>query len=254
MSSRTRYIVGCSFGKDSLATIIIAKENGEPLDEAVYCEVVFDDGISGEVPEHRDFIYNVGIPTLESWGIKTTVIRGKRTYVSSFTRTIEKGPHAGKINAFPLCGRCCIQRDCKTRVIEKWTRSLKGDVVQYIGLAADEQERLLKKGVQKHVSLLDKYGVTKSDTYEICKRYGLLSPIYEFAPRGGCFFCPNAKEPELRHLYDHHPELWRRMLELEALPNKATELFNRDFRFSDIDAGFRLDDAQISIFDLLGVE
>lgn len=145
MSSRTRYIVGCSFGKDSLATIIIAKENGEPLDEAVYCEVMFDDGISGEVPEHRDFIYNVGIPTLESWGIKTTVIRGKRTYVSSFTRTIEKGPHAGKINAFPLCGRCCIQRDCKTRVIEKWTRSLKGDVVQYIGLAADEQERLLKK-------------------------------------------------------------------------------------------------------------
>lgn len=146
MSRRARYIVGCSFGKDSLATVITAVEHGEPLDEAVYCEVMFDEHISGEVPEHRDFIYGVGIPTLKSMGIKTTIIRGKRTYVSSFTRVIEKGPHAGQINAFPLCGRCCIQRDCKIRPIEKWVRSLEGDVVQYIGLAADEQERLMKRG------------------------------------------------------------------------------------------------------------
>lgn len=40
MSRRARYIVGCSFGKDSLATVITAVEHGEPLDEAVYCEDV----------------------------------------------------------------------------------------------------------------------------------------------------------------------------------------------------------------------
>ncbi len=51
-------IASCSFGKDSLATILLAKEHGEPLDEAVYCEVIFDKTISGEVPEHRDFIYD----------------------------------------------------------------------------------------------------------------------------------------------------------------------------------------------------
>lgn len=51
MSRRARYIVGCSFGKDSLATVITAVEHGEPLDEAVYCEVMFDEHISGEVPE-----------------------------------------------------------------------------------------------------------------------------------------------------------------------------------------------------------
>ena len=88
MSRRARYIVGCSFGKDSLATVITAVEHGEPLDEAVYCEVMFDEHISGEVPEHRDFIYEVGIPALKSMGIKTTIIRGKRTYVSSFTLLI----------------------------------------------------------------------------------------------------------------------------------------------------------------------
>lgn len=62
---RPKYIASLSFGKDSLAAILLAKEHGEPLDEAVYCEVMFDNGISGEVPEHRDFIYNTAIPALE---------------------------------------------------------------------------------------------------------------------------------------------------------------------------------------------
>ena len=45
-----KHIASCSFGKDSLATILLALEHGEPLDEAVYCEVMFDKTISGEVP------------------------------------------------------------------------------------------------------------------------------------------------------------------------------------------------------------
>lgn len=34
-----KYVASCSFGKDSLTTLLLAKEHGEPLDEAVYCEV-----------------------------------------------------------------------------------------------------------------------------------------------------------------------------------------------------------------------
>ena len=37
MNAAKRYIISCSFGKDSLATILLAKKHGEPLDEAVYC-------------------------------------------------------------------------------------------------------------------------------------------------------------------------------------------------------------------------
>ena len=60
-----KYISSCSFGKDSLATIILAKERGDPLDEVVYCEVMFDDHISGEIPEQRKFIHDVAIPKLD---------------------------------------------------------------------------------------------------------------------------------------------------------------------------------------------
>ena len=70
-----KYISSCSFGKDSLATIILAKERGDPLDEVVYCEVMFDDHISGEIPEHRKFIHDVAIPKLDDWGIRTDVLR-----------------------------------------------------------------------------------------------------------------------------------------------------------------------------------
>ena len=64
-----KHVASCSFGKDSLATILLALEHGEPLDEAVYCEVMFDKEISGEVPEHRDFIYTTAIPALELKGV-----------------------------------------------------------------------------------------------------------------------------------------------------------------------------------------
>ena len=238
-----RYLASCSFGKDSLAAILLAKKHGEPLDEAVYCEVMFDKTISGEVPEHRDFIYTKGIPALERMGIKVTVLRGKKTYVDLFTGRITRGPKKGMLRSFPVCGKCYVQRDCKLRPILRYQKTLPPDTVQYIGIAKDEQERLLRlEGRQ--VSLLEKYNCTEQDAKELCRQAGLLSPIYQFTNRGGCWFCNNAKRKELRHLYDHHPELWARMLELQALPGKVTEKFNRTQRFSDIDAMFREEDQE----------
>ena len=63
----TLHIASCSFGKDSLATILLALEHGEPLDEAVYCEVMFDKRISGEVPEHRALSMRLRSPDWNSW-------------------------------------------------------------------------------------------------------------------------------------------------------------------------------------------
>ena len=56
--TRPKYIASCSGGKDSVATLLLAAQHNEPLDEAVFSEVMFDKDTSGEVPEHRDFIYD----------------------------------------------------------------------------------------------------------------------------------------------------------------------------------------------------
>lgn len=234
-----KYIASCSFGKDSLATVLLAKKYGEPLDEVVYCEVMFDKGISGEVPEHRDFIYNKAIPVLNRMGVEVVVLRAYQTYVGLFTGKITRGPKKGMVRSFPICGHCVIQRDCKARPIHRYLKTLPANVVQYVGIAKDETDRLFRVERRKQVSLLEKYSISESKARQLCKDAGLLSPIYRFSDRNGCWFCPNAKLPELRHLYDHHPDLWGRLLELQAIPNKATEKFNRTQRFSDIDELFR---------------
>ena len=239
---RTKFIASCSFGKDSLATLLLALEHNEPLDEAVYCEVMFNKDISGEVPEHRDFIYKTAIPALERMGIKIIVLRSKKTYVDLFTGRITRGPKKGMVRSFPLCGKCAVQRDCKVRPIERYQKSLPPGTVQYVGIARDEQDRLLRLENGRQISLLEKYGFTEKDAWELCKSAGLLSPVYAFTDRGGCWFCPNAKLPELRHLYDHHLDLWARMLALQAITGKTTEKFNRTQRFSDIDVIFRQED------------
>ena len=121
-------------GKDSLATVILALMHHEPLDEIVYCEVMFDKEISGEVPEHRTFIYETAIPWLRRAGLNVKILRANTTYKECFTKTIQRGKGKGKLKGFPLCGRCNIQRDCKVRPIQKYMKSLPQDTQQYLSL------------------------------------------------------------------------------------------------------------------------
>ena len=184
-----KHVASCSFGKDSLATILLALEHGEPLDEAVYCEVMFDKEISGEVPEHRDFIYTTAIPALERRGVKVTVLRSEKTYVDLFTGKITRGPKKGLLRSFPICGRCAVQRDCKLKPILRYQKSLPPDTVQYIGIAKDEQERLLRLAGNR-VSLLDKYNCTEEDAKQGCFR---LSTHLQTAGAVGSALTPKEK-------------------------------------------------------------
>lgn len=245
-----KHIASCSFGKDSLASILVAIEHDEPLDEAVYCEVMFSNDISGEIPEHVEFIYNKAIPRLKEYGINTIVLRSDWTYLDHFNFVITKGSRKGKIRGFPICGSCSICRDCKLPTIRKYIKEQPEGTIQYVGIAKDEQERLVRLNGNR-VSILEKYDIYEAKAREICQRHNLLSPMYDFTDRGGCWFCMNAKEKELRHLYDHHKDLWNALLELQNKPNKATELFNRTMRFSQIDEIFKMDDAQMTIFDFI---
>ena len=54
------YFCACSFGKDSIATVLLALQHNEPLDEVVFTEVMFDNkrGISGEDPKHIHWVKN----------------------------------------------------------------------------------------------------------------------------------------------------------------------------------------------------
>ena len=253
-----KYIASCSFGKDSIATVLLAKEHNEPLDEIVYCEVMFDENISGELPEHRDFIYNVAIPKFEEWGYKVTVLRSSESYMDCFKKInrSKKNPERnGKMYGFPMAGKCIINDRCKMNPIRNYWKNQSSDVMQYVGIAIDEPKRLdrvVKSNNQ--VSLLQKYEFTEEMAKQKCIEYGLLSPIYDFTKRNGCWFCPNARDCALRQIYRYHKNLWQTILELEKKTNLVGNIWNTLSKVSihEKDEQFRFEDAQMTIFDFLG--
>ena len=220
----TKYIASCSGGKDSIATVLLTAQHNEPLDEIVYCEVMFNKEISGEIPEHRDFIYSKLKPFCENeLGCRFTILRAEKTYDDVFHHVICRGPQKGKRRGFVWAGMCSVNRDCKTAPIRQYNSSFSGSTVNYIGIAIDEPKRLARLDGKNKVSLLAKYGYTEKRALELCKKYDLLSPIYAFSRRNGCWFCPNAGKGELEHLAHHHPEL----LDLLIAWEREDNIFHR---------------------------
>lgn len=252
-----KYIASWSGGKDSTASIILAHENKEPLDLIIFSEVMFDKNISGELPEHIDFIKNKCIPLFESWGYEVKILHSDKTYLDCFFQTVEKplrhAHNKGKNKGFPMAGHCNVNRDCKSKPISNFYKNIKDEVIQYVGIAIDEEKRLERIRISDvpKISLLEKYGYTEQMAFNLCKKYDLLSPIYEFAPRGGCWFCPNARDCELRNLRNNHRDLWEKLLELENTPNLIGNIWNTLTQTSihDKEEQFFWEDNQITIFD-----
>lgn len=218
--TRPKHIAACSGGKDSVATILLAAKHNEPLDEIVFSEVMFDKETTGEVPEHRDFIYDKLKPFCENeLGVKFTILHAPKTYDDIFHHIIVRGPHKGEKRGFVWAGMCAANRECKVNPMQKYNKSLSPDTVSYVGIAVDEPKRLARLEGTSKVSLLDKYGYTEADALKLCADHDLLSPIYEHSRRNGCWFCPNARDAELRHMITHHPEMFDRLIEWEHEDN-----------------------------------
>lgn len=189
------YVASCSFGKDSIATILLALEHKEPLDLVIFSEVMFchKRGISGEQPEHIKWIYETAIPKLESMGVKVEVLRDERDFCSMFFHKATKGKRIGRPLGFPMAGKCAINSEVKIRPIKRWlkSKSQEFEIHQYIGIALDEEKRLerMHKYPDK-ISLLEKYRYTEDDAYRLCTEYGLLSPLYQRFSRGGVLVLP----------------------------------------------------------------
>lgn len=197
MERQKKYIASCSFGKDSLATILLAIEHGDPLDDVCYVEIMYDKkrDISAEHEEHREFIYQTAIPKLEKMGVHVTVVRPEYDYLDIFFKKRKKGPYTGKCYGFPLAGMCAISKECKTRAIKAYNREIKKagfQPIHYVGIAIDELKRLesLHNKGNGDISLLKKYNIAEAMATEICKAADLYSPLYKFTKRGGLLVLP----------------------------------------------------------------
>jgi hypothetical protein len=244
-------IVGLSGGKDSVATAILMRWLGIPF-ETITAEVFWKEGVSADNPYHAAFMSDTLYPRLEQWGVITNKVKSSVTAYGYMTTPISKSEHperVGKLRGFPLCGKCGIQRDCKTRPCEKFYKERRVSKPIF-GFASDEKDRIV--ACKNSISILDILGLDEWVAFPIASREGLLSPSYEFTNRGGCFFCPNQKIQEWEVLYYDFPQLWSELKEVQDMPNKVQEKITRTKTLYDIEREIK-GGVQIRIFmpDLL---
>ena len=247
------HIVSWSGGKDSTATIILAKEKGLPIDYILFSEVMFDKNISCELPEHIEFIKEIAIPKFKEWGFRTEILHHDKTYMDYFNQVRKKGKNVGKKVGFPMADKCNA-RNCKVKPIEKFLQEHK-ECVQYVGICSDEPKRLERLDSNK-ISLLAKYEYTQSMAKQKCRKYNLLSPYYQYSQRGGCWCCPNASDSQLKFIREHHRELWDALLRLEEEENLIGAIFNTQAGRSirELEEQFFWESQQINMFDVLNLQ
>ncbi len=231
-------IVGLSGGKDSVATCILLHKLDIPF-QCVTAEVWWKKAITGENPIHYDFMHEKLFPKLNSWGIECCTVSSEKTafeYITTPVKPSKKHPErAGKLRGFPICGRCSIQRDCKCGPAAKFYKKQNCAYNVITGIAKDEFGRLDSNEANGRLSLLEVLEICEWETFRIDKSEGLLSPVYNFSDRGGCWFCPNQKIQELDWLYRNRRDLWDELMYVQKMPNKVTEKFNRTQTLYDIE-------------------
>jgi hypothetical protein len=118
------------------------------------------------------------------------------------------------------------------------------NIVQYLGIAEDEPLRIKRHIVKPDIVLpLVEIGWEEGLCKLESQYMDLLSPIYETAMRGGCWFCHNQSVDQLRRLRKNYPDLWALLLKWDIdspttfKPDGHT-VHDFDERFSLEDQGF----------------
>lgn len=124
----------------------------------------------------------------------------------------------------------------------KFSKSNESEVVQYIGIASDEPERIKRHKDKKGILLpLVEIGWTEADAKQWCIDNDLLSPIYtDTCLRGGCWFCHNQSVDQLRQLRHNYPEYWQLLLKWD---NDSPVTFHADgHTVHDFERRFKAED------------
>ena len=142
-------VLSLSYGKDSLACLGAIERLGLPLDRIVHAEVWATDTIQADLPPMVEFKAKADGIIKERWGFEVEHFHSqaygfdKFTYEKGFYRQKgRKSYRAGTITGFPFTkGGAWCNSELKMAAINAALKSTK-DCIQYVGIAADEPERL----------------------------------------------------------------------------------------------------------------
>lgn len=162
-----RHIASVSFGKDSLAMLLLILERRLPLDEVVF----YDTGMEFKaIYDTRDRV----LPLLTEHGVRYTELRPPRPFVFDMLDKPVNSKKNGLHYGYSWCGGCARWGTaCKTHTLDQHAKEAGKNVIQYIGIAADEPKRLERLALRK-VAPLAKFGFTESDALRYCYERGFV--------------------------------------------------------------------------------
>lgn len=145
------------------------------------------------------------------------------------------------IYGFPVSlnrkGQWC--QKLKTRFLESPAARGGKNIVEYLGIAADEPGRFGQLNDRKRAPLVE-FGIEEELCGLYCKYNGILSPSYETSCRDGCWMCHNQGVAQLRALRKDYPELWALLMKWDA---DSPVSFKPDGKtVHDYDERFQLED------------
>lgn len=207
-----KYIASCSFGKDSLAMVLMLIEKGEPLDEVVF----YDTGKEFQaIYDTRDRT----LPILAQHGIKYTELKAEMPFdYKMFEKPVKKrGTDIIHKHGYSWCGGVCRWGTTdKLSTIDKHC----GKNMIYIGIAVDETHRMKFNVNNKCYPLVD-WDMTESDCLEYCYsrnfdwvEYGVR--LYDVLDRVSCWCCRNKNLKELKNIYIHLPYYWQKLKDIQS--------------------------------------
>lgn len=249
--------VSVSGGKDSTALLLLMLERDMPVDAVIYA----DTGM--EFPEMYDHLEKLDDLLYQRRDLHITVLRhphgfewmmfeeGKIKQSSIENRRRLGVPIYGNGWPGPKVRWCTGQ--LKTHLIEKEVNRLKAEynAIHYIGIAADESSRC-KTEKNKHYPLVE-WGITEAQALQICYDRGFdWNGLYEIYHRCSCWCCPLQRIDELRKLRRHHPNLWKRLMEMdkraiEQFGHTPLGQFKQNWTVEQLDQRFAREECQHSL-------
>lgn len=251
MNKPEYHVASFSGGKDSTAMVLHMIERGDRLDEVMFCDTTMEFPV---MIRHVEKVKNV----VEAAGIKFTELRAPHDFEYYLT-THEVGNRKPGDMLYGVPGygwaghgsRWCTST-LKRDIIDRYLRDIRKDyeVIQYIGIAADEDYRMGREGNQdpSHRHPLRDWGWTEDTALRYCYDRGYdWEGLYELKrnPKTGkarisCWCCPLQSYDDLRVLRQNFPELWEKLLDLDSRQGKK---FNHGYSVVDFDRRFTLEDA-----------
>ena len=232
------YIASLSYGKDSIVIPELCVKYGLPLNRIVTVDIMATPTLHSELPPMVEFKKKADKIINERNGIEVEHITADKSYEECFYNKRKKGKNKGTIYGFPMLKGAWCTSYLKLKPLSVFSKDK--NITQYLGICSDEPNRIeILEGTNK-VALPAQLGYTEAMCYNLAKSLDLLSPIYENATRGGCWFCHNQSVDQLRFLRKNYPDYWLLMLKWDR---ESPVTFKPDgHTLMDFDKRFRLEE------------